>query len=206
MKNNKISLIISIVALVGVLLLFVDKMSDKDNDSNNTHTPQATGDIKIAYVNLDSVLNDYDLYNVLSLQLTQKQQDLQNELQTKSLSLQNRANQLQQQYSQHLITTQTYQEKGQKMSDEQIQLQQWQETKAYELQEDQMLMTQRVLDSVNNIIAEFNANGKYDFIINTNFNNMALLYGNPNFNISDTIITLLNKKINTSALDSTLIQ
>lgn len=206
MKNNKISLIISIVALVGVLLLFVDKMSDKDNDSNNNLPSQTSGDISIAYVNLDSVLNDYDLYNVLSLQLTQKQQDLQNELQTKSLSLQNRANQLQQQYSQHLITTQTYQEKGQKMSDEQIQLQQWQETKAYELQEDQMLMTQRVLDSVNNIIAEFNANGKYDFIINTNFNNMALLYGNPNFNISDTIITLLNKKINTSALDSTLIQ
>lgn len=206
MKNNKISLIISIVALVGVLLLFVDKMSDKDNDSNNNLPSQTSGDISIAYVNLDSVLNDYDLYNILSLQLTKKQQDLQNQLQTKMLSLQNRANQLQQQYSQHLITTQAYQDKGQKMSNEQAQLQQWQDTKAQELQEDQMLMTQRVLDSVNNIIAEFNANGKYDFIINTNFNNMALLYGNPNFNISDTIITLLNKKINTSALDSTLTQ
>jgi outer membrane protein len=207
MKNNKISLIISIVALVGILMLFVDKLSNNDGDSNEgNQTTQISSDFKIAFVNVDTAMESYDLYNVLSLQLMQKQQDLENQLQSKMLSLQNRANQLQQQYGQHLITTQAYQEKGQNLSNEQIMLQQWQEEKMYELQEDQMLMLNQVSDSVMSVINEINKNKKYDYIIN-NTAGSTLLYGNEDFNITDEVIVLLNKKYNNNAvIDTTLTQ
>ena len=208
MKNNKISLIISIVALVGVILLLVDKFSHTSSDSDSDHSStESAGDISVAYVNLDSVLNSYDLYNLLSLNFAQKQQDLEKELQSKMLSLQNRAYQLQQQFSQHLITTQTYQEKGQKLSDDQMLLQQWQEEKMYELQEDQMLANQRVMDSVISIINEMNADEKYDLIINTNSMNTTLLYGNPGWNISNEVIEELNAKLgNEFFTDTTVTQ
>ena len=204
MKNNKITLIISIVALVGVILLFVDKLSHKTPDSDKNTSTHTSGDISIAYVNLDSVLNNFDLYNVLSLNLMEKQQDLESELQSKMLSLQNRAYQLQQQYSQHLITTQGYQEKGQKLSDDQMLIQQWQEEKMYELQEDQMLMEQRIMDSVKSAVTEVNANKQYDLILN-NSAGITLFYGNPDWNISDTVISILNNKIDINSLsDSTI--
>lgn len=206
MKNNKISLIISIVALIGVILLLVDKVSNKSTNKKHSETEnlELAENTRIVYVNLDSVFNGYDLYNVLSLQLIQKQQDLEKELQSKMLSLQNRAYQLQQQYSQHLITTQNYQEKAQKMSDEQMQLQAWQEQKSYELNEDQMLLTERVYDSVVSVVNEINIDKKYDIII-SNTAGGALLYGNPEWNITNQVIKMLNSKLDDSFMTDTTV-
>jgi len=204
MKNNKISFILSLISLVGVILLFISAISNKKTNETDKKTPATVKTNNIAFVNIDSALNNYDLYNVLSLQLTQKQNDLQKQLQSKMLSLQNRANQLQQQFSQHLITTQNYQDKAQKLTDEQNQLQQWQDQKSYELQEDQMNMTQRVYDSIISVVNEVNANQKYDLIISNSAGGI-LLYGTPNWDITDTIITLLNEKIPSSFYsDSTI--
>ncbi|MBN2890612.1 MAG: OmpH family outer membrane protein [Bacteroidales bacterium] len=201
MKTNKISLIISIVALVGVLLLFVDKLSNKTGSTNNDeNSTEIVNNLGIVYVNLDTVLNNYDLYNALSLGLMQKQQDLEKELQSKMLSLQNRAYQLQSQYSQHLITTQNYQDKAQNLSDEQMQLQQWQEEKSYELQEDQMMLTQRVYDSIVNVVNEVNINKQYNLVISNSIGG-TLLYGNPDWNITDTIVTILNSKVDANFLN-----
>jgi len=150
MKNNKLPLIISLVALVGVILLLVFHFTEANNKDNKQKLE--TKNTTIAYVNIDSIVNNYDYYNALSLQLAKKQQDLETQLQSKMLSLQNRAYQLQQKMSQHLITSQDYQQKGQKLSDEQAQLQQWQQQKGLELQEDQMNLTNRVYDSIVNVV------------------------------------------------------
>lgn len=203
MKNNKISLVISLIALVGVIILLIGKFSNK---SQNGTAPANTnnGDLQIAYVNIDSAVNSYDLYNKLSLTLMQKQQDLEKELQSKMLSLQNRAYKLQQQYSQHLVTTQSYQEKAQKLSDEQVSLQSWQEQKSYELNEDQMNLTQRVYDSIVNVVNEINTDKKYDLVI-SNTTGGTLLYGNPAWNITNEVVKRLNSKVDANPLpDSTL--
>ncbi len=192
--SNKISLFVSIIALVGVIMLFVSKFSDKNDDTATQQTDQQTVNT-IAYINVDSVLAYYDLYNALSLQLAQKQQDLQNQLQSKMLSLQNRAYQLQQQYSQHLITTQTYQEKAEKLQNEQLQLQQWQEQKSLELNDEQMNMMNRIYDSLKVVINLVNADEKYDLIIaNSTDASGVLLYANPDWNITNEVVDLLNER------------
>jgi len=203
MKNNKISLIISIAALAGVILLFVAYLSKGNNNektqsssTKNMKTP------KIAFVNVDSALASYDLYNALSLQLMQKQQELQNQLQSKMLSLQNRMSKLQNEYSQHLITSQKYQQKAQSLSNEQIQLQQWQEEKSLELNEDQVALNERAYDSIKNVIKAINNKDEYDLVI-SNAVGGTLLYGNPNWNITNKVVKLLNQRVeNSSILDT----
>ncbi|MEA3450271.1 MAG: OmpH family outer membrane protein [Bacteroidota bacterium] len=191
MKNNKLPLIISLVSLVGVILLFVFHFTG-DNEKNQKQNlePKNT---RIAYVNIDSVVNNYDYYNALSLQLAKKQQDLETQLQSKTLSLQNRAYQLQQKMSQHLITSQDYQKKGQKLSEEQAQLQQWQQQKGLELQEDQMNLTNRVYDSIVNVVNIINKNKDYDIIISNQYQG-ALLFANPDWNLSSQVIKILNER------------
>ncbi len=199
MKNDKISLIISIIALVGVIVLSIDRISNK-SEKKDTDVPKTEmKNAEIVFVNIDSVLNRYDLYNVLSLQLIEKQQNLEKELQSKGLSLQNRAYKLQQQYAQHLITTQNYQEKAQKLTDEQMQLQTWQEQKALELNEDQMILTERVYDSIVSAVSTLNADKTYNLVIN-NATGGTLLYGDPELDITEAVIELLNKDVNTNAL------
>jgi outer membrane protein len=176
-------------------MLFVAKFSGADKSADSQQVTDDVQKSKIAYVNVDSVLAYYDLYNALSLQLAQKQQDLQNQLQSKMLSLQNRAYQLQQQYSQHLITTQKYQEKAEKLQNEQMQLQQWQDQKALELNDEQMNMMNRIYDSLKAVVDVINADKKYDLIItNSTDGSGVLLYGNPDWNITNEVIELLNQR------------
>ncbi len=51
-------------------------------------------------------------------------------------------------------------------------------------------LEKQLLDTVTNFLKEFNANKTYDFILNK----AAVLYGNEAFDITDTIIFLLNKR------------
>jgi outer membrane protein len=195
MKNNKLTLIISLIALVGVIFLLIHEAGEEKNESKPAVSQQNIKS-KIAFVNVDSVLVKYDLYNELSLQLAKKQQDLDKQLKSKALSLQNRAYQLQQKYAQHLITTETYQNKAQKLTQEQTQLQQWQQKKANELSEDQMNLTQRVYDSIISAVNTVNANKKYDYIIsNAASGGSTLLYGNPDFDITNEVVKIMNSRV-----------
>jgi Skp family chaperone for outer membrane proteins len=193
MKTNKLPLIISIIALVGVILLLIDKVAKKTPSSKNDETTQTTGELNIAVYYLDTVVSKYDLYNQLSLELAQKQQDLEKELQSKMMSLQNRAYQLQTQYSQHLITSQKYQEQADKLTNEQMQLQQWQETKSYELNENQMQLTERVYDSIMSVVNTINVDKKYNLIFGTPYG-ATISYADPSWDISPLVIKMLNEK------------
>lgn len=201
MKNNKISLLISILALVGVIVLLIGQLSNKEK--SNTTPDVETKQNQITYVNVDSVLNNYDLYNALSLQLMQKQQQLESELQTKTLSLQKRMTQLQNKYNQALITSANYQQQAEALTNEQYTIQNWQEQKALELNEDQASLTQRVYDSIVSVVNYINADKKYDLIISSSLGG-TLLYGNPDWDITDQVITLLNQRARTTVVADTV--
>jgi len=200
MKNNKISLIISVVALIGVIILLIGQFSN--NDTENTTPDVEAKETMIVYVNVDSVLMNYDLYNSLSLQLMQKQQQLESELQTKMLSLQNRMTQLQNKYSQALITSASYQQQAEALSNEQYTIQAWQEQKGLELQEDQYALTERVYDSITSVINYINADKKYDLII-SNSTGGTLLYGNADWSITSQVVDLLNQRANATPVADT---
>ncbi|MBN2662783.1 MAG: OmpH family outer membrane protein [Bacteroidales bacterium] len=197
MKNNKISLLISILALVGVIVLLIGQFSNKEK--SNTTPNVEPKETQIVYVNIDSVLISYDLYNALSLQLMQKQQQLESELQTKMLSLQNRMTQLQNKFNQALITSANYQQQAEALTNEQYTLQSWQEQKALELNEDQVGLTQRVYDSIVSVVNYINADKKYDLIISSSLGG-TLLYGNPDWDITDQVVTLLNQRASATAV------
>ena len=74
MKN--ISLILNIVLIIAVTLLYIDKFTgNSGNEDVNTETSGGGGDV--VYINLDSLMNSYDLYNELKTELMQEQQKLE---------------------------------------------------------------------------------------------------------------------------------
>ncbi len=204
MKLDKISLGIGIVAIVIALLALVNQKNITKEIAGEEAATKNLKTVKIAYVNIDTVLNNYDLYNILMLQFAQKQQEYEKQLNSKMLSLQRRSYELQQKYAQHLITTATYQKEGQKLLDEQQKLAEWQQKKALELQEDQTNITLRVYDSVLVAVKEFNKNANYDLIFSNNITatGRSLLYANPAYDITDTIISILNERHSLNMQDS----
>ena len=198
MKMNKASLILNIVLIIAVLLLYIDRFVN--NNNKNTNNPKTKSNNvsseypEIVYVNIDTLLSNYDLYNQLMVDIMEKQQNFEKKLNSKILSYQQRSMNLQQQYEKHLITSATYQSKGEKLMMEQQQIAQWKDEKSMELMEDEQNLTKRIYDSILVEINSYNSDSKHKFIINNSFGG-ALLFGNKTLNITDTIVGLLNSKV-----------
>lgn len=86
MKN--LSLVLNIVLLVAVAVLFFLHFSGPKTESA-TGTSAATGDLKIAYINSDSVLKYYDYLKVSKQQLEEKTKKMDQEYRNRAMGLQN---------------------------------------------------------------------------------------------------------------------
>ncbi len=193
---KKASLILNIILVAAVVLLYVDRFANTgkkqktDKKINNTET-STNGYPEIVYINMDSLVIGYDLYNILSLELMQKKQGFETQLNSKMLSYQNRTMKLQSDYEKHVITSANYQKKAEAMMYEQQQIGAWQEEKSMELMEDEQNLTLRILDSIVNVVKEYNNDGRHKLVVNNSFGGV-LLYGDTDLNITDTILTTLN--------------
>ena len=197
MDFKKISIVLNVILTAAVVLLHVDRFANnkgtKDKKIHNTET-NSSNSTDIVYINIDTLFDNYDLYNSLKLDFMQKQKDFENQLNSKLLSYQQRATSLQQKYEKHLITSATYQKKGEALMMEQQQIAQWKDQISYELMEDEQNITQRVYDSVLIVVNEYNRKLNHKLIINNSFGG-ALLYGEKTLNITDTIAMILNEKV-----------
>ena len=121
-------------------------MSCANNNNNNANqdNAQASTVLEIAYVNMDSLVDNYDMYNDLSKQLMEKQNQLEQELQTKQKSLERKAMDLENQYKKNLITPTRAQEVQQNLQLEQQRMLQWRDEKMMELNDDQAKITRMV--------------------------------------------------------------
>ncbi len=201
---KKASLILNIILVAAVILLYVDRFAntgeENKNAKKNNHTEiESSGYPEVVYINMDSLVSGYDLYNVLSLELMQKQQGFETQLNSKMLSYQNRTMKLQADYEKHVITSANYQKKAEAMMYEQQQIAGWQEEKSMELMEDEQNLTLRILDSIITVVNEYNKDEKHKLIVNNSFGGV-LLYGDTGLNITDTILSSLNSKVEQAKL------
>ncbi len=194
MNNNKTSLIISVLAIIIAIAGIIFAVSGSKKKAQQTTQSTTSSNLSIAYVDIDTLLNHYDLYNTLMINYYNKQNKYEKQLQSKLNSVQQQALTLQNQYNKGLITSLTYQQKMQKLQVEQQNIQQWYQQKSQELAQDQQIIMMRVTDSIMNTINRFNKDKKYHLILNKS----ALLYGDPGMNITDTLIEIMNAQVNTT--------
>jgi len=200
MKN--FSLILNIVLVVAVLLLYIDRFANTKKSNNHTEiSTDTSGNSQIVYVNLDSLLDGYAMYNDLMLDYYAKQNMLETQLQTKYSSLERKSTELQQQFDKQLITTAKAQEKQQELAMEQQQIAAWQQEQSLALSEDEANINQRVYDSIQSVIKEYNLDKGHKFIISNSYGGV-LLYGDKNLDITETIIKDLNNNYSKFAKDT----
>lgn len=87
MKN--LSLILNIVLLVAVGVLFYLHFSGKKSQTDSSDSSGLPSDLKIAYINSDSVLEHYDYLDVNRKVLEGKSQKLEQEFRNRAQGLQN---------------------------------------------------------------------------------------------------------------------
>ena len=162
---------------------------------NKTATPAAESEAAateaiaggdLAYVRVEYVLAESDIYKTEGVALQQK---AQNSWAQKEKNLQNEAVQLQEKYQKGLMTTADFQQKGQALEKRAANYQTNTQKEAQALDEENFVFSNRTNDLIMRAIKEVNADKKYKMV----FNASALVDAAEALDISDAVLAKLNE-------------
>jgi outer membrane protein len=164
------------------------KMDEKPaNDST------ATGGLKIAYVEVDSLMTQYEFCKEFTLILQKKSNNARNTLNSKGQALQNAMANFQQKLNNNGFTSREQAESQQAAIQRQQQsLQELQARLENELAQETQKYNEALRDSLMHLLNDYNKDKKYDLILTKQGDN--ILYAAPRFDITKDIINGLNKR------------
>jgi len=198
MKN--ISLAINGVLFAGLAVLYFLHFSAspaKTNASTSANEAMAgSTTLKIAYVNIDSILFQYGLSIELNDAITKKQSGMKSRLEKEASDFQKEAQVFQDKVQRGIfLTQQRAEEAQQKLVSQQQELQQLQADYSDQLAQDQQKMNQQLFDSITNYINQYNTPEKYQFILGHSLGG-NMLYGSKYLDITKEVLAGLNERYN----------
>ena len=148
--------------------------------------------IKLAYVEVDSIMTRYQFATEYAAVLKKKMETIQSTLNNKGLALQKDVADFQNKIQQGSITQEQATAMQSALQKKQAQLQNLQESRTAQYQEMQDTYNKALHDSIQHFLASFNQSYKYDLIISKSGDNILL--GNSKMDITDEVIKGLNKR------------
>lgn len=187
--------------LNGLLALATVLLFAQCNGNNNAATTSApaagvagSSNMKIAYVEIDSLLTKYNFWNDLSEQMLKKEENIRTTLNEKGKKLEDEAREFERKINNNgFVSRERAEQEQARLVKQQQELQELQQKLANDLAAENQKNSLELRDSINSFLKEYNKTKGYDLIIsNTAFDN--LLYGNPAYNITDEIVEGLNAR------------
>ncbi len=174
-----------------------------NNAANTPAAPVAgaagSSNMKIAFVEIDSLLTKYNFWNDLNEVMIKKEENIRTTLNEKAKKLDAEAKEFQRKLENNGFATRERAEQEQmRLMKQQQDLQNLQQKLGEELAAENQKNSLQLRDSINSFLKVYNQTKGYDLIIsNTGFDN--LLYSNPAYNITQEIIDGLNARYTPSA-------
>ena len=174
------------IALVAAFAISCDqKKTDNTVSEGVSAAPQAGS---IVYIQLDSVVAKYDMYNDLKSNLEEKVQKIQNDLQQKARAFDRDVKDFQNKIQKGLLTQSEAEEKNRVLGNRQADLQNLSAQKESEIAEENAVMMNKVMDAVETFVKKYNDEKKYSMILT------GVFLGDPNLDITNDIIEGLNEE------------
>ena len=166
---------------------------NEEEVANENNSTEQTGDLKIAYVELDTLMSQYQLYKDYSEVLTRKGNNIQKTLAQKQRALESHAASVQKKYESNGFTTRDEVERAQaSIQKEQNELAELADRLQNEFAMEQARINDEARDSIQSFLKRYNKTKKYDYVMVKAGDN--LLIANPKFNITEDIVKGLNKR------------
>lgn len=197
-KTNKTNLILIIICLVLSCCAFIfsclNFFSNK-GDKSIGKAPKVIqkGDLRVAYVNTDTVLAKYTMAKDMEKSLKAKQTQMESSLKQKAMTLQNDYQNYLKNGSKLTLTQQK--EKEKELTQRQQALPGLQQQMMAQLQEEQLKENKKLLDAVYAFIKDYNSkHDKYNIILSRSYSNSPTLYMDEGMEITDEIVKGLNEE------------
>jgi len=193
---KKTSLILACLALLVSVATLLFTVISKDKKPVETEpVPGQTAEAgDIVYIQIDSLLMGYDMYNDLMSAFQSKLQASQDELQKKSRQLENDAKSFENQINKGLLTRSAAEQQQQNLLKRQENLQNEAGNKQLELQEEEMVLNNQVLDAIKTYLAKYNAEHQFALILTTSSATNVVMEGNKGLDITKEVVNGLNEE------------
>lgn len=184
--------------LGGLMALSLNSCNQKPQQEGEKKTAEAAeGAQKIGYVEIDTLMSQYNFCKDYTLLMNKKGENIRNTLASKERSLHNQAAELQKKYESNAFTTRDQLERAQmSLAKQQQDLQALNDQLMTEFANEQNKYNNQLRDSIQVFLKEYNKTKKFDIIISKAGDN--LLYASPKYDITNDVVKGLNKRYKTS--------
>lgn len=195
---KRVNLIINIVLVIAIGVLFVlyftgKKKSSPAQTEEKLVENNSTGKGEMAYINIDTLMNNMDMFFDVRNKLIDKQKSSEAELNSRSKDFEKEATDFQEKVRKGLVTRSRAQEIEQELYLEQQNLIGFKDKLSLELAEEEQVMNRQLIYYITNYLKEYNKEKKYQFIISNSLGG-PLLYASDKQDITNDVVEGINAK------------
>lgn len=195
---KKANIILHIISLVAIVVLFVMFLGQKNCNTANIETTSAEQTVaannSIVYIQLDTLINQYDMYNDLKTEFEGKLASVENELTKKGRALENDYQSFNEKMSKGLLTRSQAEAQGNELQARQQELALLSQEKQMQLAEEESVMINQVMNAIQSYIKEYNKIHNHSLILTTTIATNNVIDGESSLNITNDIIKGLNQE------------
>ena len=194
---KKVNLILNIVSILAIAVLYVLHFADDSRHgsqpvSGDSQVSAVKGDI--VFINLDSLVNQYDMYNDLNTELQSKASTIENELNKQSRAFENDVKSYQDKMQKGLLTLSQAQTTEQELAMREQQLKQLAQQRQLEMADETNVMYNKVMDAISTYVSNYNKDKQFALILTTTGATNTVLGGDQALNITEDILKGLNEE------------
>ncbi len=194
MKNA--SIILNSVLAVAVIVLFILHFSSKPGSTPAGQTGEGivAGQGSVVYIQMDSLLNQYDMFNDLKSELESKAQVIQDDLSKRGRAFERDYKDWEEKIQKGLITRAQAEAQQQQLAARQQELQSLGQQKQMEMAEEERVLFNKVMDALNTYLKKYNEEKKFSVIINSSGTMNTVLQADSSLNVTSEVVTGLNEE------------
>jgi outer membrane protein len=195
MKNLSLILNAVLIVAVGVLfyLHFSTKGSAKPGPVSTEGSSIVRPDVPIVYINIDTLLNNYEYFKDMQDDFADKQSEMEAELNNRSRQYEASAMDFQNKVQKGLVTRREAAELEQQLLQEQQNLLQLRDQLTMELAEEEQVSNRKLINAIMEYLKVYNADQKYQFIFSNSFGD-NVLFANDKLDITYSVLPGLNEQ------------
>lgn len=193
MKNLSLILNGILIVAVGVLFFLHFTSGPRAKKSVGADSLQAVKGVPIVFINIDTLLNNYDYFADLQDEIMDKQSELEAQLNSRTRSYEKNAQDYQDKVNKGLVTRREAAELEQSLYQEQQEILQLRDQLAAELQEEEQVRNRRLIENIMVFLKDYNKDYNYQFIFSNSFGS-NILFARDSLDITYPVLEGINKQ------------
>ena len=182
-----------LAAVAALLLSACGQQAQSEAESAPAEKSVASGNIKFAYVNIDSLTSQYKRYQDASDEFQRKQDNAQATIQAKGKSFASQVQEFQRKVQSNAITQEQYNNEQARLAKLQQDLEDLQTRLSSSLQEEYATKLQELTDTIKNFMAVYAREKGYDLILCKSSGIDNVLYADEAYDVTEQVVAALNK-------------